>query len=125
MNSQRVTKELAEKYPNKLVFKNNEEHPTEIICEVEPTSEHLNFSTAIAVIDRSIPHVHLKATETYKVLRGTLTVYINGQATVLHQGDTLTIHPNQVHWAEGDEVWVECLSKPGWTAEDHVVVGDS
>lgn len=34
----------------------------------------------------------------------------------------MIVNPGEVHWAEGDETWLECYSEPGWTSGDHVLV---
>lgn len=114
MKTEKAIKELSEKYPGKKIIKNNEENPTEIVCEIEP-------GTAIAVIDKSEPHCHKKATEIYEVTRGKLTVYKNGRAYKVKEGDTLTIKPGEIHYAVGNETWVKVYSKPAWTPEDHIL----
>jgi quercetin dioxygenase-like cupin family protein len=122
MNSQKVVRELGKKYPGKVVFPNNEKNPTEILCEVEPASDHPRYSLAVSVIDKSLPHFHKKTTETYKVVKGKLLLFIDDQPHRLNTGDKFTIEPNHKHWAEGEETWVECYSEPGWTPEDHFLV---
>lgn len=122
MNVTKIIKELENKYPGKPIFKNNEKNPTEILCEVEPTSDHSDYSLAIAVIDKSNPHFHNFLTERYKVIRGDLTLHIEGNKIVLKDGDEYTIEPKKIHWAEGNETWIKCHAKPGWTPEDHHLV---
>ena len=122
MNTQAVTTKLRMRYPGKTIIKNNEKDPTEILCEVEPTSKHPDHSLAVSVIDKSLPHVHEKSTEIYKVVRGKLELNVDGKIIKLIEGEKHTISPGQTHWAEGNETWVECSSKPGWTPEDHVLV---
>lgn len=121
MNIDDVITELNEKYPGKSIFKNNEETTTEILCEIDPSTEHPEYSNAIAVIDKSIPHIHYKATETYKVIRGELTLYIGNEVMALKEGESYVIKPNNVHWAKGDETWIEAYSEPGWTFEDQII----
>ena len=122
MNVTRVIKQLNDKYPGKAIFKNDEENTTEILCEIAPSSDHPEYSNAIAVIDKSVPHIHHKTKETYKVLKGELTLYVEEDVITLNEEDTYVIEPNKVHWAEGNETWVEAYSEPGWTYEDHVLV---
>lgn len=122
MNVSRIIEHLENKYPGKSIFKNNENAPTEIICEIEPATEHPSYSRAVAVIDKSTPHFHKETTETYKVTKGKLILFVNGERHVLKVGEELVIRPNLLHWAEGNEVWVECYSEPGWTSKDHIVV---
>ena len=62
--------QLATKYPNTAIFENKVDGVVaEILCEVEPTSNHQEYSFAIAVIDKSIPHYHKEIIETYKVIK--------------------------------------------------------
>lgn len=124
MNVEEVISELNKKYPGASVFKNDEENTTEILCEIEPTYEHPEYSNAIAVIDKSIAHVHYKSTETYKVIRGDLKLFVGKDKIELSEGDTYVISSGIPHWAEGNETWVECYSEPGWTVEDHIFLED-
>jgi mannose-6-phosphate isomerase-like protein (cupin superfamily) len=63
-------------------------------------------------------------TETYRVLRGTLHVACGGKGYVLVRGESLTIEPPMVHSARAAEgvAWIEALSDPAWTPEDHLVL---
>lgn len=47
MNTQKIIQELQEKYPGKEIVLDSEDNPTEIICEIEPTSEHPERSTTM------------------------------------------------------------------------------
>ncbi|MBI3366751.1 cupin domain-containing protein [Candidatus Roizmanbacteria bacterium] len=120
MNVQKVIKELQKKYPGKKIIKNTEENTIEIICEIEPTKDHLNYSVAIAIIDSTISHYHQKTTEEYRVTKGILTVYKGNKSFVMHEGESIVIEPNIVHYAEGHETWIIITSRPGWTKEDYI-----
>ncbi len=122
MNVKKVITQLAEKFPDRTILKNQEERPTEIICETEPTRDHSDFSVAIAIIDQSIAHVHKKSTEEYEVLKGELTLTINGIRHALTEGMSYTIHPGEIHSASGRETWVKTTSTPGWTPQDHILI---
>lgn len=126
MNVEKVKSQLNEKYPGKQIFENTDEkgNVIEILCEVEPTSEHSEYSLAIAVADKSTPHKHLKTEESYKVTTGTLTVFVDDEKHVLDEGDELTIKPGSVHYVEGNETWFDCYSEPGWTFEDHIFIDE-
>lgn len=121
MNSKKIIEELKKKYPSKKIIKNDEDNPTEILCEVDPSVNHPEYSLAVAVINKSLPHVHKKSKETYKVTKGRLILFIDAKSHELHEGEELVIEPGQIHWAEGDETWIECYSEPGWTFEDHIL----
>jgi len=120
MQVKRVVSQLKLKYPGKKIIMNNRNRPTEIVCEVEPTREHLDYSRAIAVIDKSLPHYHQKTTEEYRVIRGILTLHVGSDVIPLKQSEKFTIFPDKLHWAEGKETWVECYSTPGWVFSDHI-----
>lgn len=124
MNIVAVTEELKRKFPGKMVVVTDPNNPTELICETEPTSDHSDWSEAIAVVDKIRPHYHQRLTETYKILTGKLTLYLDGEERVMHNGEVVTIEPGVVHWAQGNEVWMNVTSRPGWTADDHILVFD-
>lgn len=122
MNTKRLVKELKEKYPGKEIILNPPDHPHEIIIELEPTRDHPEKSLALAIVGRSQPHLHRKTTEIYEAVKGVLTVYVEGEKHVLQEGERVTIKPQQIHSAEGNEAWFLTHSRPGWTAADHIVV---
>lgn len=124
MDSEKVLKEVREKYPGKnVVCFPNDESPTEIIVELEPSTEHPERSLALAIVGKSEPHYHKVSTEVYEVTKGTLLLTIEGKTHTLKEGEKMTIKPNQVHNAEGKgETWFLTHSKPGWKFEDHIIV---
>lgn len=122
MNVKRVIKQLKNEYPLKKIIKNNDNNPTEIICEIDPTEKHPEYDVAIAVIDQSIPHYHKKTTEIYEVLKGELVLTLDGKEALLKKGDKATIKSNTIHSAKGKETWVKAYSKPGWVFKDHILV---
>lgn len=79
---------------------------------------------AVAVIERSQPHFHSRMTEVYRVLQGVLYVSCGGRGYVLGPGQELTIEPGNVHFARGagGPAWLEVLSDPPWTPEDHHIL---
>ncbi|MBN2142225.1 hypothetical protein JW711_02745 [Candidatus Woesearchaeota archaeon] len=99
----------------------------EIICEVKPTSEHPDWSEAIAYIRRSEPHHHQKTTEFYEVERGELSFFVDGVERRLVEGAIgagggAVVKPPQAHYAVGDWTRVNVYSEPGWTPEDHLLL---
>jgi len=117
----RVISKLKDKYPGKKIIKNPPDNPTEIICEIEPTSDHPEKSLAVAVVGRSPLHYHKHTTEIYEAIRGKLTLYKNGKKHKLNKGDKITIKPGEVHYVEGKETWFKTYSSPGWTFKDHIL----
>lgn len=124
MNVAQIINELETKYPGKKIIKNHATNPTEIICEIEPTSSNPKQSKAIAVIDQSIPHFHTKSIEEYTVLKGNLLLTVDGKEHNIPEGQSYIIYQMQHHSAKGVGTWVECKSTPGWTSEDQIPVGE-
>jgi len=119
MNITGVIEELKKKYPGKKILLNSRQNCTEILCEVEPTTEHSSHSIVISVIDKTEAHYHTITQETYQVVKGVLALTVDGVKYVLNEGQTYTIKPGQIHDAVGTETWVKCSSKPGWKKGDH------
>lgn len=122
MKADEIIKKLNKDFPGKAVIPNSKTEPTEIICEVDPSSEHGDYSLAVAYIKKSVPHRHIKAIETYEVEDGKLDLFLDGVIKILTKGQKHTIQPGVIHWAEGDWVRVKVTSKPGWVLEDHIQV---
>ncbi len=121
VGSNRIINNLKEKYPGKNAY-DLDGRGAHFVCEVEPVSDHPEYDKAVEVIISSKPHKHLKMTQHYTILSGTLELYVGDKVINLQTGDRHTIKPNNVHWAKSqDECWVEIYSKPGWTKEDHIV----
>jgi len=118
----RILSRLKEKYPDSDSY-DLDGRGLHFVCEVEPVKDHPEYDRAVEVIISSKPHKHLKMTQYYKVLSGTLNLHLNDKNIILCAGDTYTIKPGIVHWATSDdECWVELYSKPDWTKEDHITV---
>jgi len=126
INSQ-IKQDLQKLYPGKAILENKNANGkvTEILCEIEPTTKHPEYSLAIAVIDSNTPHYHKITTETYEVTKGTLTLFIDGVEHILQKGDTITIKPKQMHYATGNEAWIKVYSKPGWSSDDHILITET
>ncbi|PIQ71464.1 hypothetical protein COZ40_00320 [Candidatus Roizmanbacteria bacterium CG_4_10_14_3_um_filter_39_13] len=122
MNITSVIEELKKKYPKKRILLNNRQNCTEILCEIDPTSLHPNHSIALAIIDKTITHYHTLSEETYKVVKGVLSLSVDGKKLVLNEGQTFVIKPGLIHEATGNETWVQITSKPGWKQKDHHIV---
>jgi len=124
MNAAEVTKYFEQNYPGKDVIKLPPDDPTEIICETEPTSEHPDYSVAMAAIKKSALHHHIKTSETYHILKGTLTLVVEGEEIQLKPGDVYEVKPPAKHYAVGDFTLARVLSNPGWTPNDHILDTD-
>ena len=122
MNTKKIIQKLQQKYPNKTIITNDKTHPTEILCETDPPSEHSEYSIAISVIDKSKPHKHNITTETYKIINGTLSLHVGEKAIMMNTGDKYVVSPGTIHWAEGKETWIECQATPAWTLKDHILI---
>lgn len=128
MNVQKVINEFNKKYPGRNIIenKNSDGITTEILCELDDnTTKNKDQSLAIAVIDSSTIHYHKVITETYKVLKGKLTIFKYDDSkkkydeTTFNEGDEIKILPGEIHSNIGDETWVEVVSTPAWFIEDY------
>lgn len=125
MNVKKVILELKEKYPEGLVIenKNADGLTTEIICELDSSKDQ---SRAIAVIDSSVIHYHKVITETYKIIKGSLTVLKYSvdrksfEEIVVKEGESIIIKPGELHSNIGNETWVEVISNPAWFIDDFI-----
>lgn len=121
MNIPGVIEELKKKYPGKRILLNNRTNCTEILCETDPSSLHPSHSEAVAIIDKTDKHMHTHSKETYSVIKGVLSLEVDGRKFVLNEGQSLDIEPGQVHQGSGNETWVKVTSKPGWKKSDHTL----
>lgn len=120
--TKRILGTLRVEYPGKNAF-DVDGSGQHFACEVEPASEHPEHDRAIEVIIQSKPHKHMKTTQRYTVLSGTLELHIGDKVIMLHPGDTHIVPAGEVHWSKSDdECRVEEYSQPGWTPEDHIPV---
>lgn len=122
LESEKIISGLNKEFPDKDVVAIPPNRPQEIICEVEPSSLHPDHSMAIAFINKSEPHRHSKTTETYHVEEGELTLFVDDEKLILRKGDSYTVKPGQIHWAEGNFTRVKVNSSPGWSPKDHILV---
>lgn len=120
--AKRIIKELQEKYPGAKVF-DLDGAGQHFVAEVEPSEDHPKYDRAIEVILKSKPHKHLKTTQKFTVIAGSLQLHVDDQVVTLNAGNSYTVPPGTVHWAESSEKnLVEIYSTPGWTEEDHHLV---
>jgi len=120
--ARQILHSLKEEFPEKAIFPIPENDPKEILCEINPSDLHPDYSVAIAYINKSEPHQHIKSVETYEVEEGELDLYLDGVKKVLKKGQAYTINPGVIHWGEGEWVRIRVTSNPGWTLEDQIEV---
>ena len=123
MTLQQVLDYFEKNYPNANVHKQPESNPLELICEIDPTEGHPNYSVAISAISASVPHKHNVGVEEYEVLSGTILLSVDGTIKTLYEREKATINPGQVHSATSTEGYalVKVTSQPGWTQADHIL----
>jgi mannose-6-phosphate isomerase-like protein (cupin superfamily) len=120
--SERILLKLMSLYPGKKVYDLSGKG-THFVCEIEPVEDHPEYDKAVEVIISSEPHKHLKMTQVYKILEGSLTLYVDDKTILLNKDEQYTVEPGKVHSAEGDDqTLVEIYSTPGWTKEDHIKI---
>jgi len=68
------------------------------------------------------PHYHKKGLEVFYIIKGRGSMTINDEVIHLHEGDTLTCEPGEVHSAENpyDEPFEYIIFKTNWEAEDSI-----
>jgi mannose-6-phosphate isomerase-like protein (cupin superfamily) len=87
----------------------------------EPTPNH---SLARIVIPRgksSAPHYHKLSQETYYILEGEGTMIVNGESHTLHPGQACLIEPEEVHQIANHGVYdlvFLAVCVPAWVPED-------
>ncbi len=111
-------------YPDAKLVKIPEDNPLEIICEIEPTQNHPNYSIALAAISISQPHKHFHSTEEYEVIHGAILLKVDEKIQTLYEHEKETILPGRVHSASSveDFALVKVTSQPGWTQADHILI---
>ncbi len=122
MNIEEIIIKLKDEYPNKAIFSDTSNGSISVICEVDPTFAHPEYSLAVCVIGKILPHYHNASSESFTVIRGCLKLYFGNDLITLNKGETQIISPGVIHWAEGNEAWFECRSESGWTPDDHILV---
>lgn len=122
MDTQKVIAALEAKYPGKRIIQSGKDSVTEIVCEIEPAKTPDDSGKAVAVIDKSEPHYHKKTTEHYRIIKGELVIYADETAYRLRAGEKYKIDSGKIHYAVGNETWVEVISNPGWSPSDHFLV---
>ncbi|MBU0975582.1 MAG: hypothetical protein ABIE03_04550 [Patescibacteria group bacterium] len=122
MQVKKILERLKREYPGKTIIENKNAKgiTTEIICEIESTADHADYSVAIAVIDYSTIHCHNVITETYEVVKGSLKIFKGSKEYTLSKGQNIAIKPGEIHSNLGSETWVKVTSKPGWFIEDYI-----
>lgn len=121
MTAQDVIVHFEKEYPGKKILSLPKDNPTEILCEVDPSTGHADYSIAVAAIKSLAPHYHNKSVETYEVIKGDLELHVDGEMRKLLEGESYVIQPGQVHYAKGEFALVKVTSRPGWTFEDHIL----
>lgn len=119
--SERIINQLSEQYPNKPTY-DLDGRGLHFVCEIEPVTEHPEYDKAVEVIIDSKPHKHIKMTQYYTILKGNMELHYKDEIINLKEGEKYTIEPNNIHWAKGDECWVQIHSTPGWTKADHIII---
>src|SRR3989344_1231178 len=81
-SSGRIIAELKNKYPDKKAY-DLDGRGLHFVCEVEPVTEHPKYDRAVEVILSSKPHKHLKMSQYYTILSGTLSLHLGSEQVIL------------------------------------------
>jgi len=124
MTLQEVLNYFETNYPGSNVVKVPENNPLELLCEIDPSSKHPQYSVAVAAISLSRPHYHNLSVEEYEVISGALMVDVGGVVKTLYEHEKISIPIRKVHSATSIEGYalVKVTSQPGWTLQDHIEV---
>ncbi len=111
----RIQTELMSLYPDCNIVLSEDKN--EIVAEI-------SAGFAVAVIEQSEPHFHVKMKEVYKVLRGIMHLACGGSGYVLCKGESFSIDPGLIHHvrAADDPVWIEVQTDPPWSPDDHFIL---
>jgi mannose-6-phosphate isomerase-like protein (cupin superfamily) len=100
-----------------------------VVFEVISGADNVGCGFAVADIQRSAKHYHVRTVETYTLVSGQLRVHLGDRVEDLRTpGQVLTIPLNTPHWAEslGDQpARIAVFTSPAWTAEDHIETGQA
>ena len=125
MISKSAVNELKDRFPGANIVALPPDEPREGIAEVEPTEEHPEYSVAVALIERSKAHHHNRSTETYRVLGGSMMLFVGDEVVPLAEGQTYVIKPGILHSVivkpPLKPALVEVTSEPGWSQDDHIL----
>ncbi|OGH18779.1 MAG: hypothetical protein A2770_04700 [Candidatus Levybacteria bacterium RIFCSPHIGHO2_01_FULL_38_12] len=87
--AENILSELSQRYPGTTVY-DLDGRGMHFLSEVEPVSEHPEYDRAVEVIFDSKPHKHLKMTQNYTILSGTMKLYVDKNVLDLSKGDKYT-----------------------------------
>lgn len=108
-------------YKNKVVAEDGKETVYVLFSEAE--AQKLGFGVAVADIEQSVQHYHLKTRETYVLISGRLEVKMRGTThTLTAPGQSIEIPVNTIHSAkslQGTSARIVVLTVPGWQVDDH------
>lgn len=122
MDAQKIVDELKILYPQKKIYFDKEENPTEILCELEGKDLNPERSVYVAVIDKKVTHNHRFGTEeTFEVIKGNLVLQVAGKEYALTAGKTYTSKSGEIHTVIGHGTWIKVTSKPAWEPKEHVL----
>jgi len=112
-----------------IIRKTKDSKPKDITCGVMrklTSSEDFKGMDFVHVTIRNSTkeHYHKKLTEVYYVLKGSITMEIDGRIKNLEEGSLIMIYPNTKHKAqkkskEDAEILVACC--PPWSEEDEIL----
>ena len=123
MDVEEIKAQLRQQHPESRIVENAPDGTriTELVREDADTANAVS-SSAMAVIERSPRHHHDQMTEVYRLVRGTLTLFVDQETHQLAAGDEFRIDPGRTHWAESDPAdpaWVEVICTPPFTPADY------
>lgn len=113
-----------------IVRKIKEAIPKEITCGIlrnlTTTEDFKEMDFAhVTITGATKRHYHKRLTECYYVLKGSITVEIDGQREHLDEGSLLMIYPNTKHKAEKiskEDAEILVICSPPWSEGNEILV---
>ena len=118
MNSKKIAEALTKSYPGATILYEPTQKPKAVHAIIKAAN---GLSSVMqSVVDEIPAHHHKKTAEIYYVVKGSLTLFVNGETFAMHEGDYHIVQPGETHWAQGNETQLEIYAEPAWTQEDTI-----
>jgi len=116
MDIKKITLQLKEAYSTAEIVLEPHENPKAVHAVTK--AQDGSSSVTVSVVDEIPAHHHKRTAEIYFVMKGSLTLFVNGETFILKEGDYHIVPPGETHWAQGNETWLEVYAEPGLVIED-------
>ena len=109
------------KYPSLIMNQGGERIQEVLGIQAGNVHSHSIAEITIPPGGSAMPHLHKKTEESYFILSGTATLFIQGENLILTTGETVLIEPGETHQilnsGEEDLVFI-AVCVPAWQPDD-------